>query len=147
MAFISFSQLDPVEGIATLQREIERFLRRPLGIDLGPSAYGVYPPINVFADKEGLVARAEVPGVAPASISVRVERRTLTISGERLPESRTDGSFHRRERRFGKFSRSLQLPEDLDTERASAECRNGLLTVRIPRRPEAQPRQIQVQAS
>lgn len=147
MALISFSHLDPVEGIVTLQREIERFFRRPLGLDLGPSAYGVFPPINVFADKAGLVARAEVPGVTPASISVRVERRILTISGERPPETRTNGSFHRRERRFGKFSRSLQLPEDLDTERATAECRDGLLTVRIPRRPEAQPRQIQIQAS
>ena len=147
MALISFSDLDPVEGLVTLQREIERFFRRPHGIDLGPSSYGVFPPINVFADKEGFVARAEVPGVAAASIGVRVESRTLTISGERLPESRTNGSFHRRERRCGKFSRSLQLPEDLDTERATAECRNGLLTVCIPKRPEAKPRQIQIQAS
>jgi HSP20 family protein len=65
---------------------------------------------------------------------------------QHLPDEAPDkGSYHRRERRYGQFSRSVQLPEELDAEKASAECENGLLTVRIPKNPAAKPRKISVQ--
>jgi HSP20 family protein len=56
-------------------------------------------------------------------------------------------SYHRRERRYGKFSRTIQLPRDLDPEKVRAELRNGLLTIRIPKLASAKPRQIEVQAA
>jgi HSP20 family protein len=107
----------------------------------------VFPPINVFNDQDGLVVRAEVPGVAPDAISVNLERQTLTITGERQLENGSKGSFHRRERRFGKFARSIQLPMDLDTDKASAQCRDGVLTIRIPKRAEAKAKQVTVLAA
>jgi HSP20 family protein len=138
--------MDPVQGILELQRELDRFLRRPQEWDVGVSGAGVFPPINLFADGDGIVVRAEVPGVEPQSIDVSIQRNTLNISGERPIKGRDKGSYHRRERRFGKFSRSVQLPQDLDTEKAAAECRNGVLTLRIPRRQEAKPRQVRINA-
>ena len=145
MALVSFAN-DPVQGILTLQRELERFLGKPYGFDLGTSAGGVFPPVNVFRSRDAVVVKAEVPGVDPSTIQVSVEGRTLTVTGERAA-SPQKASYHRRERRFGKFSRSLQLPEDVDGTKAGAECRNGVLTLTIPKREEAQPRQIRVEAA
>lgn len=143
MTLTSFHRIDPVQGILELQRELDRFLGRPQA-EIGVPSPGVFPPINVFADRDGVVLRAEVPGVEPSSIDVSIQRNTLQISGERPIKARDRGSYHRRERRFGKFSRSLQLPQDLDTEKATAECRNGVLTLHIPRREEAKPRRVKI---
>lgn len=148
MTLFTSENLDPVHGLFHLQSELDRFFHRPTGLDLGPSAVGVAPPVNVFRDKEGnLIVRAELPGVAPSDIDIAVENRVLTISGERkVPES-PEGSHHRRECRFGKFSRSVQLPDDLNTQEAAAECKNGLLTVTIPKLAETKPRQVKVVAA
>ena len=136
---------EPVRNLVNLQSELDNFLRRPLGIDFG--TFGVFPPTNVFTDEHALVIRSEVPGVAPDGVNVTIERNTLTISGERKPDAEGKGSFHRRERRFGKFSRSLRVPTDYETENATAECKDGLLTIRIPKRAEAKPRQVQIKAA
>jgi HSP20 family protein len=148
MPLVSFRGLDPLDGLQSLQREIERLFRSPAaGFGLGPAAAGVFPPVNAFTDGEGvLVVRAEVPGISPDRIDVQVEPRRLVVSGERtLPQS--GGGFHRRERRGGHFARTIQIPEDVDPEAATAEVKNGVLTIRIPRREVARPRRVAVQAS
>jgi HSP20 family protein len=148
MALFRFSSgLDPVAGLQNLQRELERVLDKPFGIDLGPSGRGVFPPVNVFADRDGYVVKLEVPGIAPENVSIEAEGRTLTVSGKREIAPPTEGSFHRRERGAGEFSRSLQLPADLDLPRAEASYKHGILTVRIPKREEAKPRQITIKAA
>ncbi len=148
MALFRFSSpLDSVSGLLTLQRELERMFENPLGFDLGVSSRGVFPPVNIFSDKDGYVARLEVPGVSPDQISIESHGRTLTISGKREIPAPQGGSFHRRERESGEFSRSLQLPDDLDAGRAEAAYKHGILTIRIPKREEAKPRQITVKAA
>lgn len=148
MALIRYSQgFDPFDALLGLQKQLSRVFDRPFGFDLGPSGRGVYPPVNVFTDKEGYVLRMEIPGVAPESLDIQSKSRTLTISGKREAQTPAGGSFHRRERGAGEFSRSLQLPEDVDAGRSSATYRHGILTVRIPKREEAKPRQITVQAA
>jgi HSP20 family protein len=148
MALFRFSSpLDSLSGLATLQRELERRSENPMGFDPGVSSRGVFPPVNVFSDKDGLVARFEVPGVAPEQINIESHGRTLTISGKRDVAAPAGGSFHRREREAGEFARSLQLPDDLDVTRVEASYKHGILTVRIPKREEAKPRQITVKAA
>ena len=105
-----------------------------------------YPAINVFRDEDGTVIRAEVPGLAPETLHVQVDDRTLTISGKRELHEPTQGSFQRRERSIGEFSRSLDLPTDLDLGKAEAAVRFGVLTLRVPRREEAKPREIKVRS-
>lgn len=148
MAVLSLrSAFDPFQDLLDLQKELDRFLGKPFhGYDFGLSGGGVFPPINVFADKDGIVIRAEVPGVDPKALEISIEGRTLTVSGERKRDE-TAGSFHRRERSFGKFSRSVTLPEDVDCDRAAAECKNGLLTIRIPRSEAAKPRLLKVESA
>lgn len=141
---------DALNGLVALQAELDRLHRNPgSGAFVGLSGAGVYPPINVFRDKadDSLVIRTELPGLTPDNITVSVERRRVTISGERKPEQEGRGAYHRRERAFGKFSRSITVPEDLDVEKAVAQWKNGVLTLRVPPLAEAKPRQITVQAA
>lgn len=148
MTLFSFSSaLDPVSGLLRLQRELERAFQNPAGFDLGLSSRGVFPPVNIFSDKDGYVAHLELPGVAPEELTIESQGRTLIIRGCRQSVAPEGASFHRRERNEGEFSRSLQLPEDLDAARAEASYKNGILTVRIPKREEAKPRSIAVKAA
>jgi HSP20 family protein len=148
MTFFRFMpELDPVNGLLTLQRELERAWQRPFGGPLTASGHGVFPPVNVFNDPDGYVVRVEVPGVAPDQLKVEGHGRTLTISGTRTAEAPQGGSFHRRERSAGQFARSLQLPEDLDLSKTEASYKHGMLTIRVPKREEAKPRQISVKAA
>jgi HSP20 family protein len=146
MALIRFRDLDPVRHLLALQQELERFQRNP-GVSLGPSGYGAFPSVNLFDDHEGMVVIAELPGVESEALKVAGQGRTLTISGERRRETPADSvGYHRRERPFGEFSRSIQLPDGLDLGKATASCVAGVLTVRIPKAESAKPRQIAVQS-
>jgi HSP20 family protein len=115
----------------------------------GSPASGVFPPVNVFRDEHGdVVLRAELPGLRPEDIEISCEQRTLMIRGERKAEqAEGGGSYHRRERASGKFSRSIRLPGDLDPSRAAATFKHGVLTLQIPRAETAKPRQIAVQVA
>jgi len=148
MAILRFDAgLDPVGGLLGLQDELERFMRNP-AFGTGLSGYGAYPPINIFDSNEGAVIVAELPGLDATKISVAGEGRTLTISGEReFVPSGSGRGYHRRELSEGKFSRSIQLPEDYDVGRAEARYEAGLLIIRVLKAEHAKPRQITVQGA
>ncbi len=148
MTLLGFSStLDPVSGLLALQRELERALENPLDFDLGVSGRGVFPALNIFRDEDGFVIRLEVPGLSPEQFSIETQGHTLTIKGTREITVPAGGSFHRRERGSGQFSRSVKLPDDADMSDVKASYRYGLLTVKVPRKKEAKPRQITVQAN
>lgn len=133
----------PFESLLSLQRELERAFGAPmLGLE---GTRSVFPPVNIFDDSSGIVVRAEVPGFTPDQIEISAEPRALVLKGERPADEHSKaGSYHRRERQYGGFARSISLPVGLDTGKASAECRNGLLTIRIPKAEAAKPKQIPV---
>jgi HSP20 family protein len=149
MAFARYARsLDPFQALARLQQELESAIRQPRWrLDVGPSGRGAFPPINVFGDEHHVVVRMEVPGVAAEAIEIKTQGRTLTVSGKRELSIPEGASLHRCERGRGEFSRSIELPADLDLGRAEATCKHGLLTIRIPRREEAKPRTITIQGS
>ena len=134
------------DSLSRLQEELDRFFGKPFDA-FGLSGANVFPPVNAFSDAEGVVVRAEVPGIPPDKLAVQVEAGHLTISGERPAPDYAKASVHRRERQFGRFSRTLQLPSDVDPGQVSAECRNGVLTVRLGRLAAAKPRQIAVRTA
>jgi len=141
------SPFDPARRLQTLQSEVERALGNPFDAEQSPSGRGVFPAANVFRDEDGLTLRMEVPGVSPAEIKVEARENTLTVSGARATDIPEGASYHRRERGNGRFSRALQLPRDVDPTNVTATCKNGILTVRVPKREDAKPRQITVQAA
>ena len=104
------------------------------------------PPVDVFQTGEHeLVLKAELPDMTREDIDVTVENFVLTIKGEKkLATDVKEEQFHHIERRYGAFSRSFSLPRTVDASKVAAEYTNGVLTVRLPLREEAKPRQIKV---
>ena len=149
MALFRFSpERDPLNALMRLQHEFDRVFENPRGFDMDLSGRGVFPPVNVLQEAEGnYVVRFEVPGVSPEDISIENQGRTLTLSGKRESSADPKASFHRRERGMGQFSRSFQFPTDLALDQAEASYKQGMLTIRIPKRAEAKPRQIAIQAA
>jgi|ERR1051326_5126628 HSP20 family protein len=137
-------EFDPIGALLALQRQLERTFENPLGFDLGLSGRGVFPPVNVFADRDGYVLRFEVAGIAPEGIKIESHGTILAVSGKREPKVPDGGSYHRAERARGEFSRSLQLPAELDVGKAEASCDRGVLTIRIPKNEDSKPKQITV---
>jgi len=104
------------------------------------------PAVDIYqsGDKE-LVLKAELPEMSREDFDITVENGTLTIKGEKkLAGDVSQEQFHHIERRYGQFSRSFSLPQTVDTAKVSAEYKHGVLTVRLPLREEAKPRQIKV---
>jgi HSP20 family protein len=143
MSLVTF---DSVGGLMRLQEELDRFFGKPPQ-EFGLTGPNVFPLVNVFTNPDGLVVQAEVPAVKPDQLHVQVESSRLTISGERTFGNEKDVSYHRRERRSGRFSRTIQLPPESDGEQVRAEVRNGLLTIHVPKQATAKPRQIEVRAA
>jgi HSP20 family protein len=104
------------------------------------------PPVDVFQTGEHeLVLKAELPDMTREDIDVTVENFVLSIKGEKkLATDLKEEHFHHLERRYGAFSRSFSLPRTVDASKVAAEYKNGVLTVRLPLREEAKPRQIKV---
>jgi HSP20 family protein len=148
MALLRFDgDTNPFGALLGLQDELERFMRNP-AFAMGPSGFGAYPPVNIFDSPEGALIVAEIPGLDTAKLSVMGAGRTLAISGERKFEPDGEGrEYHRRELNEGKFSRSIQLPEDYEAGKAEARYEAGLLIVRVPRADHAKPREITVQTA
>ena len=108
-----------------------------------------YPLINLHGDKDNLYVEAVAPGIDPESLNLTVVRNDLTISGEkkRLPGDIKPEMFHREERATGKFVRTITLPVEIDDDKISAEYKNGLILITMPKSEKAKPKQIQVQVS
>jgi HSP20 family protein len=104
------------------------------------------PPVDIYQTGEHeLVLKAELPEMTREDIDVTVENFVLTVKGEKkLGADVKEEQFHHIERRYGAFSRSFSLPRTVDAGKVSAEYKNGVLTVRLPLREEAKPRQIKV---
>lgn len=107
-----------------------------------------YPAMNVWTNEDGMVLTAEVPGVNPKDIDINVVGETLTLSGVRNPDELDEGSrYHRQERGYGKFTRSVQLPFPVDVNEVEATFKNGVLFISMPRAEEDKPRKIAVKSA
>ena len=106
---------------------------------------GVGFRVDVREDGDDLLVEAEVPGLSKDDIEITVEDGVLTVAGEHKDATeQKDVHYHVRERRYGRVSRSFRLPSTADGDQVSAELKDGVLTVRVPTREEAKPRQIEV---
>ena len=148
MALFRFDPFDPVGGLLALQSELDRALRSP-EFNLGLSGPGAYPPINIFEAEDSMLLVAEAPGLESSDLNISSAGHTLTFGSARKPlKMAGEGQgYHRRERPQGEFTRSLHLPEQFDLSRAEAKYDKGMLMVRVPKREEAKPRQINVQSN
>ncbi|MBZ4659557.1 MAG: Hsp20/alpha crystallin family protein [Desulfacinum sp.] len=141
---------DLFRPFAEMEREMERLRSEMDRLFTGfqglrPGRVGVFPLLNVSEDKNNIYVRAELPGMNPDDIEISVEGDTLTIRGERKPAEVSDKvSYHRREREFGRFRRSLTLPTRINVDAVDATFKNGVLTIVLPKAEEVRPKQIPV---
>jgi HSP20 family protein len=106
------------------------------------------PAVDIYEHEGNLVLKAELPGIDPKDVDVRVENNVLTLRGERKFESEVKREkYHRVERAYGSFSRSFTLPSVVDTDKIKAEYKDGVLRVTLPTREEAKPKQISIAVS
>ena len=106
-----------------------------------------FPVINVGITPDAVEVLALAPGIDPGELQITVDKGLLTIAGERKDEAPSEGkhvSVYAQERFKGSFHRVISLPEDADTSRISATCRDGMLRVTVPRHEASKPRQISV---
>lgn len=136
---MSLSHLDPLASFRMFEDSFARLLNEPSGNR--PWA----PPVDIYETENELVLKADVPDVDQKDIDVRVENQTLTISGERKFEKQDSGKgYHRIERNYGSFSRSFAVPNSFDAEKIAATYRNGVLSITLPKKEAAKPRQIKI---
>ena len=136
---------DPFASFEHLRREMDQVFGR-FG-DRSARRANAFPPVNLYESVDGYVLTAELPGLAAGDIDIQIEGSRVTLGGERRIEHPEDASVHRTERAAGGFRRSVELPAEVDPEKAEASHRDGVLRLRIPKSERQQPRKIAVQAS
>ena len=106
------------------------------------------PPVDLVEVESHFVLKADLPGLSEGDVNIEVQDGTLTISGERKAEhEQREKGWYRIERSFGRFSRSLSLPDGVDPDRIQASFSHGVLEVRIPKPEERKPRRIEIAGS
>ena len=137
----------PWREMSRLQQEMNRLFSDSFSLAggrIGPS----YPAMNVWTNQDGAMITAELPGVIPEDIDISVVGESLTLSGSRQLDELKDGEkFHRRERSFGKFSRTFQLPFWVEADQVEATFKNGVLHIFVPRAEEDKPKKIAVKSA
>ncbi len=141
----AWASTDPFE---MLNEEFRRLFTSPDGPFVRQSRMlGDWAPaLDVEEQDDAFVVYAELPGMKREAIDISLNNGLLVIQGERTEEKPSQGQSHRTERYYGKFSRTVSLPSEVDADKVTATYRDGVLLVRLPKAEQAKPRQIEVTA-
>jgi HSP20 family protein len=134
---------DPYDALFHFQRALDEQLESDWLEDV-TTGTGAFPPINVFQRGSDFVAIIEMPGVRKDDLSLEVRGNTIRISGKKMVDYGDKFSMHRRERVAGSFDRTINLPVQLDPNRITAEYRDGMLALALPRAEGDKPKSIKV---
>jgi HSP20 family protein len=137
---MSITHTDPLANLRFFEDAFTRMLSEPR------AGRPWSPAVDIFETEDDLVLKADVPEVELKDIDVHVENQTLTLSGERkFDKQDASKGYHRIERGYGQFTRSFTVPVTVDTEKVQAEYHNGVLTVKLPKKAAAKPRQVKIE--
>jgi len=130
---------DPFNGLRHFEDAVARMMSEPR------SNRPWSPSVDVYETQDALTLKADLPDVKVEDIDVRVENQTLTLRGQRKFEKEENlKGYHRIERSYGEFVRSFAVPSTVDTEKVQADYKNGVLTISLPKKEAAKPRQVKV---
>jgi HSP20 family protein len=133
---VAFAHWDPLRDLLALQQHLDR--------NANADTPGWAPPVDVYETPDRYVLTAEVPGLAREHLDIRLQDGTLIVRGERYGTRVPCEQYHRVERGHGAFSRAFSMPDAVDTDAVTADLRDGLLTITVPKAPHAAPRRIAV---
>ncbi|MGB9463533.1 MAG: Hsp20/alpha crystallin family protein [Candidatus Acidiferrum sp.] len=142
----TLNRWEPFRGASTLQEQVNRLFGSALERSAEESNLTTWAPaVDIYETEQELVVKADLPDVDPKDLDIRVENNILTIRGERKFEKKVnEDNYLRMERAYGSFSRSFSLANTVNSEAIKADYQNGVLTLTIPKREEAKPKQIKV---
>jgi HSP20 family protein len=133
-------QHDPLASLRYFEDAVTRLMSEPR------TGRPWSPPVDILETENDLVLKADLPDLQLEDIDVRVENQTLSIKGERRFEKEaSEKGYHRIERSYGTFVRSFAVPNSVDSEKVSADYKNGVLTVTLPKKENAKPKQVKVE--
>ena len=124
MPDVAFARWDPLRDLLAIQQRLDRF---------APGPAGWHPPVDLYETTDAYVLTAEIPGVDRDDIDIKTGEGHLTLSGVRQERAAACEQFHRLERGHGSFQRTFQLPLPIDHDAVTADLKDGVLTVRIPK--------------
>ncbi|MDR3723553.1 MAG: Hsp20/alpha crystallin family protein [Terracidiphilus sp.] len=145
---MAITRWDPFREVVSLQNRMNN-LFRGLNEEENPLAAASFvPAVDIYEDKDKVLLKLEVPGIDQKDLHVTVEDNTLTVKGERkLEAEEKQENFHRIERTYGSFYRAFTLPPTVDTANIGADYKAGVLKLELKKKPEAQPKQIEVKVA
>ena len=142
---------EPYRDLVSAQRDFDRLFREafsPMHGETEVSTRSWAPPVDIYETEDAIVLKAELPGIDPKDVEVRVEDNNLYLKGERKYEKEVnEQNYHRVERSYGTFARSFSLPNSISADKVKAEFRDGMLTLTMPKREEAKPKTIKIDVS
>lgn len=136
---------EPFDFELDFPREIERFLSRPFGRNLGVFTEEWYPSVDIAETKDEVIVKAEVPGMTKEDISISLQENVLTLRGEKRQEKEEKGkTFYRMERNWGSFVRSFTLPTAVSTNKVKAVYKDGILEITLPKSEHLKSKEIPI---
>ncbi len=142
---------EPFRDLLTTQDRFNRLFNETLPQLFGEEGWASRnwaPAVDIYETDQELVLKAELPGVDPKDVEVRVEDNTLFLKGQRnIRKEVKEENYHRVERSYGTFSRTFALPSSIDADKVTAEYKDGVLTLTMPKREEAKPKTIKIDVS
>jgi HSP20 family protein len=136
---MSTAVTDPFQGLRLFEDAVTRLMSEPR------TGRPWSPAVDIIETEDALTVKADLPDVKIEDIDVRVENQTLTVRGNRkFQKDEAVKGYHRIERSYGDFVRSFALPPTVDTEKVNADYKNGVLSVTLPKKETAKPRQVKV---
>jgi HSP20 family protein len=149
---MSIIRWEPFRDLVSTQDRFNQLFNDTFGRAFGdqqevsPRAW--IPPVDIYETGDSLVLKAELPGINPDDVEIRVEDNTLYLKGERkFAKEVEEENLHRVERSYGTFTRTFALPNTINADKVKAEYENGVLTLIMPKREEAKPRNIKINIS
>jgi HSP20 family protein len=134
---------DPFAELRRMQSQMDQLFSR-----MGAAVTREFPPVNLWLGDNSVVVTAELPGVGRNEVSVNLQEDVLTLEGERRPpQEEGNARWHRRERGYGSFSRTIQLPFRVDPNNAQSRFTNGILEIELYRPQEDRPKKIEIRAA
>jgi len=142
----TLSRFEPFRGATSLQDQFNRLFNEAFDRSTEEANLTIWAPaVDIYETEQELVIKADLPDIKPEELDIRVENNILTIRGERKFEKKVnEDNYLRVERTYGAFSRSFSLASTVNSEAIKADYNNGVLTLSIPKREEAKPKQIKV---
>jgi HSP20 family protein len=145
---MSIVRYDPFRDLRSLQNEVNRLFSSNLSQAFGDEGIGRgawNPSVDIYENKDQIVIEAELPGMNREDFDLTIENNVITLRGERRFEKKEEtDNYHRVERSYGSFTRSFTLPQTVSGEGATAEYKNGVLRVTLPKREEVKARRIEI---